>query len=110
MKHENNPILLAYSKSIINVLILRSETTFRIKRNAILYSSSFQIHMLYVSEVLRWFHPLRLQFHCFHHFFFSYPYDWFPNGILQSSQRKTAEATKPNSSFVLHQVHLQHTH
>jgi hypothetical protein len=37
-------------------------------------------------------------------------YDWFPNGILHTSQRKTAEATKPNSSFVLHQVHLQHTH
>jgi hypothetical protein len=28
--------------------------------------------------------------------------------FTQSSQRKTAEATKPNSSFVLHQVHLQH--
>jgi hypothetical protein len=28
--------------------------------------------------------------------------------FTQSSQRKTAEATKPNSSFVLHQVHLQY--
>jgi hypothetical protein len=53
--------------------------------------------------------PLRLQSHCFHHFF-SYPnfMTGFQMVFLQSSQRKTAEATKPNSSFVFY-INLQHT-